>query len=366
MSDTSWIPPVELDPTTLEKAPQESENTEDAPTVVAEAADAKFESFLQANEFRRLANGILKFSEGEIQISNVSRQIRSKVLTSTGKWILLTLLGLFTIVIVQDTFEFLGEQFDTHFLFGLISTIFIGFIGVTLGIAVRDQFQGLTRLRDISRFQEATRPLIGSDTHGNVASEIARIGELYVGRAEISKSLRRYYEVSEDSHADGELLSLFSQHVLRPIDDRAYSVVAARASDTAILTAASPLAILDTILTLWRNARLVREIGQLYGARPGFIGIAKLLSHILENMAVAGTANLITDSAMETVGGNLTGAISAQVGQGIANGLMTARIGLITMQLCRPINFTDEERPKFGRVRQEIMSRVKDAVAKRK
>ena len=366
MNDSEWIPPVELDPTSLEKSPQEPENAEGAPTVVADTADARFESFLRANEFRKLANGVLKFSEGEVQIADVSRQIKSKVLTSTGKWVFLTLLGLLSLVIVQDTFEFLGDQYDTHFLFGLISTIFVGFIAVTVGVTAREQFLGLARLRDISRYQEATRPLIGADTHGNVAQDIARIGELYVGRAEVRKFLQSYYEVSEDCHTDGELLALFSQHVLKPIDDRAYSVVAARASDTAILTAASPLAILDTILTLWRNALMVREIGNLYGARPGFVGIGKLLRHILENMAVAGSANLITDSAMETIGGNLTGAISAQVGQGIANGLMTARIGLITMQLCRPINFTDEEWPKFGRVRQEIMARVKNAVVKRK
>ncbi len=365
MSESSWIPPVELDPVAMGTDSEEGRDTVGAePGVVANAVDPTFNSILQSNEFRKLADGILKFSEGEVQILAVKRQIKQQIISPTWKWIFLTILGLATIVIIQGTFRFLAGQFDVHFLFGFVSTILVGFIAFTIGVTVRDQFRALRRLKNISRLQESTRPFIGADTHGHVGQDIALIADLYADRAEVRKDLEVFHESCDDCHTDGEVLTLFSQQVLRPIDERAYAVVAERAADTAIFTAVSPLAFLDALVSLWRNALLVRQIGTLYGARPGFAGMARLLRHTLENLAVAGTASLVSEAAAETVGGNLSAIVSAQVGQGIANGLMTARVGLIAMRLCRPINFTEEEKPRFARIRQEILSRVKNTVSR--
>jgi putative membrane protein len=49
----------------------------------------------------------------------------------------------------------------------------------------------------------------------------------------------------------------------------------------------------------------------------------------------------------QLVGHGLAGRLSAKLGEGIVNGLMTARIGLSAMDVCRPLPFLVEERPRL-------------------
>ncbi len=44
--------------------------------------------------------------------------------------------------------------------------------------------------------------------------------------------------------------------------------ITAYSQQTGVLIALSPLALLDMVLALWRNVRMIDEIGQIYGLRP--------------------------------------------------------------------------------------------------
>ena len=69
--------------------------------------------------------------------------------------------------------------------------------------------------------------------------------------------------------SDGELLRLFERRVLAPVDREAYRLVLQSSRDIGLLTALSPLGLLDGVLVLWRTSILFRSIARLYGMAPG-------------------------------------------------------------------------------------------------
>ena len=47
--------------------------------------------------------------------------------------------------------------------------------------------------------------------------------------------------------------------------------------------------------------------------------------------------------------------LSARLGEGVVNGLLTARIGLAAMDICRPVAFGETKRPKLSEFMSEIV-----------
>jgi putative membrane protein len=60
---------------------------------------------------------------------------------------------------------------------------------------------------------------------------------------------------------------------------------------------------------------------------------------------------------------NLAEKLSARAGQGLGVGLLTARLGLKTISLMRPIPFPNEERPKLGSIRKSVLESLKSKLS---
>ena len=99
---------------------------------------------------------------------------------------------------------------------------------------------------------------------------------------------------------------------------------------------------------LFESVRLIRLMAELYGARPGTIGLIKLTRDVLGHLAVTGTIAIGDDVIGQVVGHGLAAKLSTRLGEGVVNGLLTARIGLAAMDLCRPMPFIAARRPKIG------------------
>ena len=62
----------------------------------------------------------------------------------------------------------------------------------------------------------------------------------------------------------------------------------------------------------------------------------------------------------ENIGNHLVGALSARLGDGVSNGLMTARLGLIVAAECRPLPFMAEDRHGFRKLRANILRAARE------
>ncbi|QVK22860.1 TIGR01620 family protein [Shewanella dokdonensis] len=136
---------------------------------------------------------------------------------------------------------------------------------------------------------------------------------------------------------DAEQVMLFESIVLRQRDAAARKIVHHFAAESALLLAISPFAVLDMALVLWRNQKMLSRIAECYGIKLGYWSRIRLFRGILLNILYAGTTELAMDIGNQLLSVELTGKLSARLGQGLGAGLLTARLGYQAMSLCRPL-----------------------------
>ena len=164
--------------------------------------------------------------------------------------------------------------------------------------------------------------------------------------------------MTDDAHDDRERLMLFERTVLAPVDRRARAVVLECARDVGLLTALSPLGLLDGILVMWRTTIMLRAISACYGMRLGAAATLRLLRKCLRNAAIAGVADIVGHAAVEHVGAGLAGLVSARAGQGLGNALLAARLGIEAMRQTRPLPFVAEDAPRLKHIRQAVFESI--------
>lgn len=164
-------------------------------------------------------------------------------------------------------------------------------------------------------------------------------------------------------HTQSELLQLYSRLVLTKVDEKAMTEIARFSTEAVVLVALSPVAIIDMLIILWRNLRMINKVAGLYGLKLGYWSRIKLIRQVFVNMVYAGASELIADFGTEMIGADLLGKLSGRLAQGLGAGMLTARLGVRTMQLCRPIPFDDK--PKLSHVRREMLTTIKNLISRK-
>ena len=70
---------------------------------------------------------------------------------------------------------------------------------------------------------------------------------------------------------------------------------------------------------------------------------------VLAHLAVTGSIAVGDSFVQQIVGHGLAARLSAKLGEGVVNGMMTARIGIAAMETARPLPFSAVKRPGTGR-----------------
>ncbi len=178
----------------------------------------------------------------------------------------------------------------------------------------------------------------------------------------ISEQEQNWQEALNGEYSSNELLQLYSRLVLTKVDEKAMREVAKFSTESVVLVALSPVALIDMLIMLWRNLRMINKVAGLYGLKLGYWSRIKLIRQVFVNMVYAGSSELITDFGTDMIGADLLGKLSGRLAQGLGAGMLTARLGVKTMQLCRPIPFDDK--PKLGHVRKEMLTTIKSLLSK--
>ena len=279
-----------------------------------------------------------------------------------GRWLVGAIAALVLVALGFDTWDLLNRSFATSVALGALVAALAAVAGGAAVAMLVGELRSLRRLRRIEALRQEAERLSGVVELGEADRFAGSLTRLYTGRPDLAPALERVKDHVTDAHDDREVVRLLDREVMAPLDSRAYQMVLRASRDTAVATALSPAAVVDLAVVLWRNLKLVREIAALYGARPGYVGSLKLLRRMLANIAVAGVAESAHHVAVEALGGSLAAAISTRMGQGVINGLLTARVGVTAMHLCRPIAFGTDNRPSLGQIRKELLSLPKQVL----
>lgn len=279
-----------------------------------------------------------------------------------GPWLAGGLATLLAGALGLEAYTFVADLWQQNVVLGgLFAAVALGTAGAALGLLGREA-SDLRRLNRVASLRSAAERLIASEVHGDLHTVIPPIEKLYRDRPELRDALQTFEAQDSDALSDGERLRLFARIVLKPVDRQAYALVLRGARDVGVLTAVSPLGVLDGFVVLGRNLMTLRAVARLYGVRPGLVGTFGLLKRVLRNVAIAGLGELVTEHAAHGLGAGLLGMLSAKAGQGVTNGVLAARLGLVAMTQCRPVPFEAEEMPRLATVRNELLKAMEPEV----
>ena len=128
-----------------------------------------------------------------------------------------------------------------------------------------------------------------------------------------------------------------------------------------MVTAISPRAILDMIFVVAQIVCLIRRIAEIYGGRPGLLGFFKLARSVGAHIAITGGMAVGDSLLQQVVGHGIASKISARLGEGVLNGLLTARVGLSALAVCRPAPFGVQKPPGVSDVAPFLFGAAKSA-----
>ncbi|MGY6565715.1 MAG: YcjF family protein [Halomonadaceae bacterium] len=191
------------------------------------------------------------------------------------------------------------------------------------------------------------------------ALSLARTLKQQLGLDDDHPHWQAFLAAREPHHGGAEIQQLLAHHLLAPRDRQARRLISRMSGETAVMVAVSPLTLVDMFLVAWRNLAMIDRLCRLYGLELGYASRLRLLRNVLYNMAFAGATEMASDAGVELLSLNLAGRLSARAGQGMGVGLLTARLGLRTQRLTRPLVFGEGEAPRMADLRSELWQQLR-------
>lgn len=219
---------------------------------------------------------------------------------------------------------------------------------LSLALLVLREALALWRLASVEKIRRRAEAAIVADDPKQARAILGDLVAMFAARPETAAGRRMLAELDSEIIDGADLVRLAETELIAPIDERARQLVLDAAKRVSLVTAVSPRALVDIAYVTFESARLIRRISELYGARPGTLGFLRLARNVIGHLAVTGSMAVSDSFVHELVGQGLAARLSAKLGEGVVNGMMTARIGIAAIDTARPLPFSAVKRPGMG------------------
>lgn len=246
--------------------------------------------------------------------------------------------GLWTDQLIRDLFEraewlgWLAAGMAAIALFALVV------------ILIRE-FLAIARLAEVEKLQKRALDAVARDDPKAARSVVDELSAFVAAKPETAAGRRSLAELRGEIIDGGNLVRLAETAILGPLDARAKAMILEAAKRVSLVTAVSPRALVDVAYVVFEAGRLIRRLSELYGGRPGTLGFFRLARSVLAHLAVTGSIAVGDSFVQQIVGHGLAAKLSAKLGEGVVNGMMTARIGIAAMETARALPFIAARRP---------------------
>jgi putative membrane protein len=210
------------------------------------------------------------------------------------------------------------------------------------------EFLAVARLAEVEKLRSRALDAIARDDPKTARSVVDELSAFVAAKPETAAGRRALADLRGEIIDGGNLVRLAEVEILAPLDVRAKALILDAAKRVSLVTAVSPRALVDVAYVVFEAGRLIRRLSELYGGRPGTLGFVRLTRSVLAHLAVTGSIAVGDSFVQQVVGHGLAARLSAKLGEGVVNGMMTARIGIAAMETVRPLPFTALKRPGLG------------------
>lgn len=218
-----------------------------------------------------------------------------------------------------------------------------------LAIVLRE-VTALLRLNKIENLRAAAEEAHQTDDDAKARKVVAEVVALYANRLETARARAAIAAHANEIIDGSDRLRIVERELIEALDLEATRAIASAAKRVSVVTAVSPRALVDLVVVLVETMRLIRQVGAIYGGRPGMLGFLKLARHVGAHLAVTGGMGVGDGLLEQMLGHGLAAKLSARLGEGVLNGLLTARVGLAAMAVCRPLPFVERRPPTVREV----------------
>ena len=272
--------------------------------------------------------------------------------------------GLFAISALAQMGSWFGRAWQQQDWFAL-GTLGAGTLIILAGAgSLAAEWRRLYRLRQRAEERDRAGELLRSHALGQGREFCLGLA----GRAGIRQghpALVHWLAALQDTHSDREVVELYARMVQPVIDRRARREISRSAAESALMIAVSPLAVVDMGFIAWRNLRLINRIAAIYGIEVGYFSRIRLFRLVLLNIAFAGVSEWVREMGMDWMSQDLAARLSARIAQGMGAGLLTARLGIKAMELCRPLPWLNGDKPRLGDYRHELIGQLKSLLERK-